>query len=385
MMRVPFVDLKAQYRALRPEIERAMAEVMERCDFILGQAVESFERAFAAFIGAAHAVGVSNGLDALRVALTALDIGPGDGVIVPANTYIATAMAVSAAGATPVLVDCELGTYNIDVRRIEEALSPRVRAIMPVHLTGQTANMDPIVDLAARHGLAVIEDAAQAHGARYKGRPCGTIGSMAGFSFYPGKNLGAYGDGGAVTTNDADLAAKVKELRNNGQRAKYEHLSKGLNARLDTLQAAILAVKLPHVAQWNAARYAHAQKYRELLRGVGDLRFPEEAPYSTHVYHLFIVETAQRDPLRERLAAAGIDSGVHYPKPIHLQQAYADLGHRQGDFPNAERLAGRTLSLPMFAELTDEQIEYVADEIRRFFASPLRSTRTTGDQDEQNA
>lgn len=367
MKTILFVNLAAQHATIRSEIDAAIQQVLSRCNFILGSQVEEFEQAFAGFIGTEHAVGVSSGLDALRLALIALDIGPGDEVILPANTYIATALAVSATGARPVLVDCDPETYNIDVGLIEPAITPRTKAIIPVHLTGQSANMDPILEVADRRDLYIVEDAAQSHGTLYKGRPCGSIGTAGCFSFYPGKNLGAYGDGGAVTTSDAKLAERLRRLRNYGQRAKYQHVEKGLNARLDTLQAAILTVKLRYLPQWNKARAAHAEEYREMLTGVGDLAFQHREPYSTHIYHLFIIETEQRAALQEHLNMVGIDTGIHYPVPIHLQQAYTDLGYSKGDFPEAERLAEHMLSLPMYPELRSGQIRQVTEEIKGFF------------------
>jgi dTDP-4-amino-4,6-dideoxygalactose transaminase len=370
---VPFVDTAAQQRSIAAELSTALEEVLLSAKFILGPQVSEFERSFADFIGVRHAVGTSSGLDALRLALTALDIGPGDQVILPANTYIATALAVSAVGARPVLVDCDPRTYQIDVDQIAPAVTARTRAIIPVHLTGQSADMDPVLDLAHANGLHVIEDAAQAHGAKYKGRSCGKLGTVGCFSFYPSKNLGACGDGGMVTTSDGDLAERVRRLRNYGEKAKYQHVEKGLNARLDTMQAAVLSVKLRHLARWNEARARHAETYRRLLGGVGDVVFQAHAPFSSHVYHLFVVETAERDALRAHLAAAGIQTGVHYPVPIHLQPAYADLGHKHGDYPRTERLAGRMLSLPMYPELRPAQIAVVADEVRRYFSSPGRS------------
>jgi dTDP-4-amino-4,6-dideoxygalactose transaminase len=364
---VPFVDLAAQYRHMQTEIDAAIKRVLLRSDFILGVEVAEFEQAFAKFVGVEHAVGVSNGLDALRLALMALDIGPEDEVILPTNSYVATALAVSGVGAKPVLVDCESLTYNIDVGCIEPVITPRTRAIIPVHLTGQAADMDPLLEIADRYQLEVIEDAAQAHGTLYKGRPAGSLGRVGCFSFYPGKNLGAYGDGGMVTTRDESLAERLRRLRNYGQRVKYEHCERGLNTRLDTLQAAVLKVKLPQLLQWNTARVGHAEKYRKLLSGVGDLRFQQRVPYSTHIYHLFITETDYRDSLQKHLTVAGIQTGIHYPKPIHLQPAYADLGYRRGDFPHAEQLADHTLSLPMFPELSEAQLTRVAQAIRTFF------------------
>jgi len=369
---VPFVDLAAQQASIQTEIGAAIQRVLSECNFVLGPQVEEFERDFARFVGCQHAVGVSSGLDALRLALIAVDIGPGDEVILPANTYIATALAVSAVGARPVLVDCDPQTYNIDVNLIVPAVTPRTKAIIPVHLTGQAADMDPILEVAGRAGLRVIEDAAQAHGTLYKGRSCGSMGWAGCFSFYPSKNLGAYGDGGMVTTDDPELAKRMSWLRNYGQAAKYRHTEKGLNARLDTLQAAILSVKLLHLPRWNKARAVHAEWYKELLAGVGDLVFQQEARYSTHIYHLFIVETEWRDALREHLSRRAIQTGVHYPIPIHLQLAYEDLGYGEGDFPETERLAKRMVSLPMFPEIRRDQVERVAKEIEGFFADGQR-------------
>jgi dTDP-4-amino-4,6-dideoxygalactose transaminase len=368
--RVPFVDLTAQHRSIADEIGPAVADVLSDCSFILGRQVEAFERAFAEFTGVAHAVGVSSGLDALRLALLALDVGPGDEVILPANTYIATALAVSAVGARPVLVDCDPQTYLLDLGAVEAAIGDRTRAVIPVHLTGQAVDMDPLLELAARHELHVVEDAAQAHGATYKGRPCGSLGVAGCFSFYPSKNLGAYGDGGMVTTSDAVLARRLRGLRNYGEQAKYRHAEKGLNARLDSLQAAILLVKLAHLPAWNDARVRHAAAYRELLGDLEGLSFQQQAAWSTHVRHLFVIETDARDELRQRLAEAGIHTGIHYPVPVHLQPAYADLGYRRGTFPRAERLAERMLSLPMYPELTIGQVELVAKAVRRFVRPP---------------
>jgi dTDP-4-amino-4,6-dideoxygalactose transaminase len=369
---VPFFDAVAQQRSVMAETLAAIQDVLDEARFIVGPQVGEFERAFASLVGVGHAVGVSSGLDALRLALTALDVVPGDEVILPANTYIATALAVSAVGARPVLVDCDPRTYLIDCGQIGAAITARTKAIIPVHLTGQAADMDAVLDLARAHGLHVVEDAAQAHGTTYRGRACGAMGALGCFSFYPSKNLGACGDAGMVTTGDGRLADRVRRLRNYGEEAKYHHVEKGTNARLDTLQAAVLSVRLRQLAAWNEARNRHAERYRRLLTGVGDITFQDQAPGSNHVYHLFVVETGRRDELREHLDDAGVQTGVHYPVPIHLQRAYEDLGHKPGDFPNAERLAARMLSLPMFPELRPEQLAYVADQIRRFFDGAAR-------------
>jgi len=376
--RIAFVDLHAQHQPLRAALDRAIGEVVAGGQFILGPQVAAFEQRFAAYCGARHAIGVGNGMDALRLALMALDVRGGDEVILPANTYVATALAVSAVGAVPVLVDCDPRTYNLDPRGLERAVTPRTRVIMPVHLTGQAADMDAVMAVAERRGLHVIEDAAQAHGAAWRGRRCGSIGAVGCFSFYPSKNLGAFGDAGMAVTNDDALARRLAQLRNYGQSQKYEHVAAGLNSRLDSLQAAVLAVKLPHLDRWNEARVSRAARYRAALRGVGDLRLQEIAPGATSVYHLFVVETEHRDRLRRHLADAGIDTGVHYPVPIHLQPAYA-AGYRMGQFPHTEALARRSLSLPMFPELRDDQVDAVAAAIRRFFDPAAPSAARTPD------
>lgn len=364
---VPFVDLGAEYRAIAPEIQRRIERVLLSAQFVLGEPVQEFEEMFAEFVQTDYAIGVSSGLDALRLTLHALDVGPADEVIVPANSFIATALAVTAVGARPVLVDCDPETYNIDAVGVEKAISPRTRAIIPVHLTGLSADMAAILDVAERQRLYVVEDAAQAHGTLYRGRPCGSLGTAGCFSFYPSKNLGAYGDAGMVVTNSRKLADRLRCLRNYGQIEKHVHIEKGLNARLDGLQAAVLAAKLPHLREWNRVRASHAAAYRAALDGVGDIGFQKQAPYLTHVYHLFVIETGHRESLRKHLAEVGIMTGVHYPVPIHRQPAYRDLGYRAGDFPNSERLAERVLSLPMFPQLRAEQLNLVVERIREFF------------------
>jgi dTDP-4-amino-4,6-dideoxygalactose transaminase len=364
-MEIPFVDLRSQYRQIQQEVDPAVLAVMQRGDFILGGAVAEFEREFAAYCGVKHCVGVDSGYSALELIIRAYDIGPGDEVITAANTFIATTLAISNTGATPVLVDCDPQTYNIDVTQIEAAITPRTKAIMPVHLYGQTADMDAIQAIARRHGLLVFEDAAQASGARYKGRMAGSLGDAAAFSFYPGKNLGAYGDGGAVTTNDAAIAEKVRLLRNIGQKVKYYHEVKGFNHRLDTIQAAVLRVKLPHLNDWNASRRRAAAKYAELLADL-PIVTPTTADYAEHIFHLYVVRLADRDALMETLKDKGIASGLHYPIPIHLQPAYAELGYRRGDFPVTEAYAEEIVSLPIFPELDDEKVAYVAEAVRAF-------------------
>lgn len=363
--KIPFVDLQAQYRSIQPEVDAAVLAVFKRGDFILGGDVTKFEEEFAAFTGTQHCLGVANGTDALKLALEACGIGAGDEVITTTHTYIATALAISQCGATPVLVDCEPNFFLIDVSKIEAAITPRTKAILPVHLYGQAADMDPILDIAKRHKLFVIEDACQSHGATYKGKPVGSIGDVAAFSFYPGKNLGAYGDGGAVTTNSAEIADKVKLLRNYGQRVKYEHLVKGGNSRLDTVQAAILRVKLPHLASWNVSRANGAAMYGAALAGT-NLALPRIAPHGTHVFHLYVVRTKDRAGLMKALDAANSQHGIHYPIPVHLQEAMKDLGYTKGSFPVAEELAPEILSLPMFPELTQEQVNRVAAACKGF-------------------
>ena len=370
-MPVPFVDLQAQYRSIRAEVDAAVQRVLDTSAFILGREVEAFERAFAGYVGARECVGVSNGTAAIQLALQACGVGPGDEVIVPANTFFATAEAVSTAGATPVFVDCTPDTCNIDPGQIEAAVTPRTRAVIPVHLYGQPADLDPIFAAAGRHGLLVIEDAAQAHGARYKGRRVGALGRAGCFSFYPGKNLGAYGEGGAVVTDDPAVARRLRMLRDHGSEVKYRHELVGYNSRHEGIQGAVLGVKLKHLDEWNALRRAHAARYRELLAPLADsgaLSLPFEAEYAEHVYHLFVVQTGARDSLQRHLSAAGVQTGIHYPVPVHLQPAYAPLGHREGDFPNAERQARRVLSLPMYAELSEPRLRYVADAVADFCA-----------------
>jgi dTDP-4-amino-4,6-dideoxygalactose transaminase len=364
---IPFVDLVTQYETISDEIDAAFHEVTSTAQYILGTRVESFEREFADYVGAAHAVGVGSGLEALRLGLLALDIGPGDEVILPANSYIATALAVSEVGGEVVLVDCDAQTFNVDPAAVAAAVTERTRVLLPVHFTGQAADMQPLLETAEGSGIDIVEDAAQAHGARWRDRPCGSVGRIGCFSFYPGKNLGAYGDAGMVTTSDAEVAERLRRLRNYGERRKYEHVVKGVNSRLDAMQAAFLSVKLRHLDEWNAARVRHAQAYRAGLEGVGDLALQQLAPDATHVYHLFMVRTAHRDDLQEFLGARGIQTGIHYPVPIHLQEAYRDLELGPGAFPRAEALSRETLSLPMFPELTPDHLDAVVTGVREFF------------------
>lgn len=358
-MSVPFLDLKASYLELQDEIDAACRRVLESGWYILGGEVEAFEQEFAAFCEVAHCIGVGNGLDALHLILKGMGIGPGDEVIVPSNTFIATWLAVSYAGATPVGVEPDAATGNIDPTRIEAAITPRTRAIMPVHLYGQPADMDPICAIAKRYGLRVFEDAAQAHGARYKGRRAGALSDAAGFSFYPGKNLGGFGDGGAITTDDPQLAEKIRSLRNYGSREKYRHEFQGYNSRLDELQAAMLRVKLRHLDEWNSRRRGVAAKLNARLSASLVLALPAVPDWAEPAWHLYVVRCRQRDQLQQKLATAGIGTLIHYPVPPHLQLAYAGMGASPGTFPIAERLAGEVLSLPMGPHLGQEALNRI--------------------------
>jgi dTDP-4-amino-4,6-dideoxygalactose transaminase len=350
-MSIPFLDLGAAYRELKTEIDAAIHRVLDSGWYILGPEVEAFEAEWAAYCGANYAVGLANGLDALILALRALEIGPGDEVIVPSNTYIATWLAVSAVGARPIPVEPDPATHNIDPARVAAAITPATRALLPVHLYGQPADLDPILSLARQHGLAVIEDAAQAHGARYKGRRIGAHGDVVCWSFYPGKNLGAFGDAGAVTTNRADLDDRIRVLRNYGSRAKYVNEVEGLNSRLDPIQAAVLRAKLPHLDAWTDRRRALAAAYGEGLRDSG-LTLPQVPDWADPVWHLYVVRSPDRDALQKRLAEAGVGTLIHYPIPPHMQAAYDKLGLMPDALPLARRFADDVLSLPMGPQLT---------------------------------
>lgn len=367
-MKVPFVDLSAQHELIGEEIDRAMREVVRSSDFILGKEVTLFEKDFAAYCGAADAIGVDTGISALELSLRAMGIGPGDEVITAANSFIASASPISMVGARPVFVDVDPQTYNLDPNLVERAITSRTKAIVPVHLYGQPADMDAILAIAQARGLRVLEDACQAHGALYRGRRAGSLGDAAAFSFYPAKNLGAYGDGGIVVTSDPEIAERVRMLRNYGQKVKYHHELLAFNRRLDTLQAAVLRVKLRYLDAANDARRRNAARYAELLRGL-DVVTPYEASDVTHIYHVYVARVADRDGLQKHLAERGIATGIHYPIPIHLQPAYHDLGYGPGDFPVTERLAGEILSLPMYPELDEEKIAWVANAIREFVDS----------------
>lgn len=397
-MQIPFLDLKTQYEAIKPEIHSALQAVIDQTAFAGGPFVAEFERAFASYCGCTECVGVGSGTEALWMALLALGVGPGDEVITVPNTFIATAEAISFCGATPVFVDVDERTATMDTGKLEELLrwkmeegrgkqqkeegrgkmeatalspsshsslrtphsSPHLKAIIPVHLYGQPADMDPILELAEQYGLFVVEDACQAHGAEYKGKRAGSLGAAGAFSFYPGKNLGAYGEAGAITTNDKDLADRMRVFRDHGQSKRYYHDVVGWNGRMDGFQGAVLGVKLKYLEGWNIGRMEKAKFYRRYLEGVEGVVLPGEADYARHVYHLFPIRVKNRDAVMAALAEKGIGCGIHYPVPVHLQKAYEFLGHHPGDFPVSEKISSELISLPMFPELTEEQIDYVA-------------------------
>jgi dTDP-4-amino-4,6-dideoxygalactose transaminase len=365
-MKVPFLELKPAYLELQPDFDAAYQRVMDSGWYLLGQELAAFEKEYAEYVGSRHCVGVANGLDALHLVLRALEVGRGDEVIVPTNTYIATWLAVSYAGAAPVPVEPDPRTYNLDPARLEAAITPRTKVIMPVHLYGQPADLESILAVARKHGLQVVEDAAQAHGARCKGRRIGAIGGATAWSFYPGKNLGAFADAGAVTTDDDALAEKIRQLRNYGSKVKYQNKYRGFNSRLDELQAAFLRVKLRHLDEWNGLRARQAALYLEGLREVPDLVLPQVPEWADPVWHLFVVRHLQRDALQQYLRAAGIDTLIHYPIPPHLQEAYADHGWKAGDFPIGEAIHREVLSLPVGPQLTEEQVQWVIKTLREF-------------------
>lgn len=370
-MKVPFLELAPTYHEIKDELDAAIGGVLGKGWYILGEEVAAFEREFAGYVGAAHCVGVGNGLEALRLVLRAWDIGPGDEVIVPSNTYVATALAVTEAGAKVVFAEPDAATHNLDPARFEAVISKRTRAVIPVHLYGLPADMEPINAIAARRGIKVLEDAAQAHGAIYRGRRCGALGSAAGFSFYPSKNLGAFGDAGAVTTDDADLADKVRVLRNYGSRIKYRNERLGVNSRLDELQAAILRVKLRHLEAWNARRRALADRYLSGLAGLDDVSLPVEPAGARSAWHLFVIRTRAREALARRLAERGIETSIHYPLPPFRQPAYASLGIAAGAYPIAEQLANEVLSLPLGPHLSASQADAVVGALRGQKHAPM--------------
>ena len=361
---LPFVDLKRQYAAICDEIRQAIQDVLDQCAFAAGPAVAAFEAEFARYCDVRHCVGVNSGTSALHLALMACGVGPGDEVITVPMTFVATAWAISYVGARPVFVDIEAETYTMDVEQVERAITSRTRAILPVHLYGQIANLGPLLEICERHGLALIEDAAQAHGATYYGHRAGALGRVGCFSFYPGKNLGAYGEGGALTTNDEAIATRVRALRDHGQSGKYRHEELGFNYRMDSIQGAVLSVKLRRLDSWNATRRRVAARYQAMLDDT-PLTLPHEAEGRCHVWHLYVVRHEERDRLQHALAAAGIATGLHYPIPVHLQPAYTHLGHRVGEFPVAEQVAQQCLSLPIFPEISDEEHEHIVRILRQ--------------------
>jgi len=366
-MNVPYFDLPAQIRSLRPELDAAIARTLDNCSFCLGPEVAQFEKDFAAFVGAPHCAGFNSGTSALHVAALILGLGPGDEVITTPFTFVATSWALAYVGAKPVFVDIDEATMNLDPRLVEAAITPRTRAILPVHLYGQSFDIDPILEICRRHNLPLIEDAAQAQGARYKGKPVGTFGEMSAFSFYPGKNLGACGEAGALVTTRADYDQRARSLREHGATVRYYHDEVGYNYRMEGMQGAVLNVKLKHLAAWNAARRRIAHRYHELLAGT-PLLLPHEAPWAESVYHLYVVRHAARDRLKAHLEKCGVGAALHYPVPLHLQKCFASLGHEAGDFPVAERAARECLSLPIYPELTEAQQDYVAASVKSFRA-----------------
>lgn len=370
-MQVPFLNLKAQYESIRDEVAGPIQDVLDSCAYAGGPFVKQFDDAFAAYCGTDHAIGVNSGTTALWAALIAMGIGEGDEVITVPNTFIATAEAISFAGAKPVFVDVDEETYTLDPSKLEEAITPLTKAVIPVHLYGQIADMDPILEISRAHGLKVIEDAAQAHGAEYKGRRAGSMGDAGCFSFYPGKNLGAYGEGGAVVTNDPELAETLQVFRDHGQSQKYHHKMIGWNARMDGIQGAVLNVKLKHIDNWNKSRASHAAVYDKALAGIEGLTPPHTADYAKHIYHVYAVRTSDRETFMGAMAEKGIGCAIHYPVPVHLQAAYADLNLPAGTFPVAEKCCSEVVSLPMFAELTGEQIQAVVEAIESYFEATV--------------
>lgn len=376
-MNIPFLDLKANYQSVKSEVDAAIQNVLDNTAYILGASVQNFEKDFAAAQQVKYCLGTSSGTDANHLVLWGLGIGAGDEVIIPANTFIATAWGATLCGATPVFVDCHPESYNIDPAKVEAAITNKTKAIVAVHLYGQSADLDPLKEIAKKHNILLVEDAAQAHLAEYKGKPIGGQAAAASFSYYPGKNLGAYGEGGAVTTNDEALFNRVKKLREHGQSQKYYHDSLGHNYRMEGIQGAVLGVKLKHLSKWTDARRAVAVKYNDGLKGLAKVITPKEMSYAKHVYHLYVIQLNDgsleasnqlRDKLKDYLTQQGVNVGLHYPIPLHLQECFKDLGYKKGEFPNSERIAEAGLSLPMFPEMTDEQINYVVGKIKEFFS-----------------
>jgi dTDP-4-amino-4,6-dideoxygalactose transaminase len=363
---IPYLDLPAQIRALRPELDAAIARTLDKCSFCLGPDTAQFEKDFAKFCGAEHCIGFNSGTSALHVGLMLLNIGRGDEVISTPITFVATSWAISYVGAKPVYVDIDDATFNLDPKLIERAITPRTKAIMPVHLYGHPFDIEPILAICKRHKLPLVEDACQAHGAKYKGKTIGTFGELSGFSFYPGKNLGAAGEGGALVTNSAAFATRARSLREHGSSVRYYHEEVGFNYRMEGIQGAVLGAKLKHLADWNAGRGRVAHRYHELLADT-PLQLPKEAGWAESAWHLYVVRHHRRDELKKHLEANGVGCALHYPLPLHLQKCYASLGHKPGDFPVAEKAARECLSLPIYPELTEVQIQRVATVIKEFF------------------
>lgn len=366
-MNIPFLDLKAQYHSIKTEVDAAIHNVLDNTAYILGKPVAEFEQSFASAHDVKHCLGLSSGTDGNHLALWALDVTFGDEVIMPANTFIATAWGATLCGATPVFVDCEPDSYNIDPDKIEAAITPKTKAIVAVHLYGQPADMDRLEAIAKKHNLYLLEDCAQSHLAEYKGKKVGGIGKAASWSFYPGKNLGAYGEAGAATTNDEELGIRFKMYREHGSLKKYHHETMGHNYRMEGIQGAVLGVKMKYIAEWTENRRQVARWYNELLSGVEEIVLPKEMPYAKHVYHLFVIQTPKRDELSKFLNDNGVATGLHYPIPLHLQKTFSKLGYKEGDFPVSEKLGNQCLSLPMFPEMTKEQAEYTAAKVKEFF------------------
>jgi dTDP-4-amino-4,6-dideoxygalactose transaminase len=366
-MNIQFVDLRKQYEPLKEEILSGIAQALDGMHLFLGENVQQLEKDFAKFCDAEYGIGVSDGTTALNIILRAMEIGPGDEVITVSHTFIATAEAIILSGATPVFVDIDPATYLMDVTQVESKITPHTKAILPVHLYGQTVDMDPLLEIAKRHNLQVIEDACQAHGAEYKGRKAGSLGDAAGFSFYFSKNLGAYGEGGFISTNNSELAAKMRKIRDHGSGIRYHHDLIGLNGRLDEIQAVVLRAKLPHLAEWNQKRCEHARLYGSLIKSNGVI-LPSEHAENNPVYHLYVIRTTKRDELQAFLKEKGVFTGIHYPIPVHLQESIKFLGYKPGDFPVTEQVVSQIISLPMYAELKNEEIEYIANLIETFFA-----------------
>lgn len=364
---IPLVNLKAQYQCIKKDIDKAVLETIESTQYILGSDVEKFEKGFARFCQTKYCVGVASGTEALHIALFAMNIKPGDEVIVPVNTFIATALAVSFIGANPVFVDIDPRTYNLDLNQVEVKINKKTKVIIPVHLYGQPVDINNLIKIAKKHRLLVLEDACQAHGSLYKKRSVGGFGQAAAFSFYPGKNLGAYGDGGAITTNSKRLYQKMRKIREYGSSRKYYHDELGFNSRLDTIQAAVLRVKLRKLRAWNKNRRQIARWYNQLLKPLDFIEIPFEPSHVQGNYHLYVVQVPQRDKLLEYLKKNNIFAGIHYPLPIHLQKAYKFLGYKKGDFPIAEKIANKIISLPIYPEMTKDQVKRVVDRIGKFY------------------